>query len=646
MKGLRKIVLMSLSIMLMIVISGCSSTKSGKKGTKTVMIYMIGSDLEAQYGFGSFNIDVIKKSGVDLDTTNILFKLGGSLSWQSDDVNKNGGLYELGKDYQLVEINHEKKNMCDPDTLSEFLNYGYENYKTDSYDLILWDHGGGSILGYGYDEVYHSTFKLTDMKKALENSPFKNDNKLEVIGFDACLMSCIETGYVLKDYGKYMIASQETIPGYGWDYSFLKDVNNMIDGESLSTSIIDHYVDFYEKISKEQNVYLDTTLSCLDLSKMENVEKNMNSLFQKVDNSLMNESIDHHLFTFLSTTRNDVKAFGKSSNYNYDLVDLGALTDEFEKDYPQEAKNLKDSLNEMIVYEDGNVDNASGVSVYYPYENMTNVSSYLKEYDQFDFADEYYQYLLNFSSIIVEGNQRESQALENAKLLTEKNEKIQRLTLELSQKEAEKYAASKYCILQKVDDMKDCYMPIYWDTDLTLNDTTLTANYNNKVLAIDSEDEQYVITLWQLDANEKYIRYQVPAIMFRYGEDFNDFKMIRSYFILHVDRQTLDVQLAGVLPAEDLDNHLAAKNYIDVSEYEEIQFMSSIMKVEFDEHGNPKAIRDWKSTGTMQGVSVSTDEKYEFKFMDISEGEFYATVMVQDIYGNYSGSDIQKLDMK
>lgn len=646
MKKIKTMILMGLSIMIIIVMNGCSAIKSGVKGTKTIMIYMIGSDLEAQYGFGSFNIDVIENSKIDLETTNVILRLGGSLNWQSDEVNKEGGLYELNQNHKLVEINHDKANMCNSDTLSDFLNYGYENYKTDSYDLILWDHGGGSILGYGYDEVYNSTLKLTDIKKALENSPFHDDNKLEVIGFDACLMSCIETGYILKDHGKYMVASQEVIPGYGWDYRFLEDVNGMIDGESLSNAIIDRYIDFYDDISKEQDVFLDTTLSCIDLNQIDEVEKNMNLLFKKVDTVLKEENANNSIFASLSTTRNGVKSFGKSANYNYDLVDLGALIDEFEKDYSEEVKALKNSLDKMIVYEDGNVDNASGVSIYYPYENISNISLYLKEYDKFDFAEEYYQYLLNFSRIIVEGNKKESQPLENIKLLAEKNEAIQRLTLELSQQEAKNYASSQYCILQKVEDMKNCYMPIYWDTDLTLNDTTLTANYNNKVMTLTSQGEQYPITLWQLDANEKYIRYQVPAIMFHYGEDFDDFKVIRSYYILHVDRQTLDIKVAGVVPADELDNHLAAKNYIDVSEYDSIEFMSSVMQAQFDSHGHPKAIRDWKSTGTMQGVSVKTSEKFEFEFMDISDGEFYATVMIQDIFGNYFGSDIQKLEMK
>jgi Clostripain family. len=638
MREFKKTIIIYLSIMLTIISVGCSSKA---QGTKTVMIYMIGSDLEDQYGFGSYNIDVLKNAGIDTDTTHVVLKVGGSHSWQDKQINKDGGTYIL-EGNQLKEIEVKKEDMCNPNTLSHFLEESYKNYKADSYDLILWDHGGGSILGYGYDEVYNSTLKLKDIKTALENSPFSKDNKLEILGFDACLMSCVETGYVLKDYANYMIASQETIPGYGWDYHFLKDVNGITDGKEISEAVIDYYIDFYEKISKKQDVYLDMTLSALDLNKIADVEKNLNQLFSKVDTSLNNDST----FTYLSTSRNDVKEFGKSANYSYDLVDLENLVNEFEKDYKDDVSTLKKSLNDMIIYEKGNVENASGVSIYYPYENMKNVSNYLEEYNEFNFANEYYKYLLNFSSIVVKGNKEESKALENAKILTEKKENAHKLTVELSKEEAKKYAASKYCILTKAKDMKDCYMPVYWDTDLTLNNTTLSANYNNKVMMICSESEKHVVTLWQLDANEKYIRYQVPAIMFNYGEDFSDFKIIRSYFILNVDRQTLDIKLAGVVPADDLENHLAAKSYIDINEYQEIQFMSSIMKVQYDSNGHAKSIRDWTSTGTMEGVSVSTKEKFEFKLMNISEGDFYATIMIKDIYGNYYGSDIQKFSTK
>ena len=85
----------------------------------------------------------------------------------------------------------------------------------------MWDHGGGSVSGFGYDENNpdeEDTLTLKEIKKALKNI----DEKLEFIGFDACLMSNFELAYTIKDKAKYLIASEETEPGTGWYYTDLE----------------------------------------------------------------------------------------------------------------------------------------------------------------------------------------------------------------------------------------------------------------------------------------------------------------------------------------------------------------------------------------------------------------------------------------
>ena len=76
--------------------------------------------------------------------------------------------------------------MLEKDNLLFFLNYGYENYDTEYYDLILWDHGAGPIYGYGYDEYNKKdSMSILEIKSALNSSPFIGENKLELLGFDA-----------------------------------------------------------------------------------------------------------------------------------------------------------------------------------------------------------------------------------------------------------------------------------------------------------------------------------------------------------------------------------------------------------------------------------------------------------------------------
>ena len=45
-----------------------------------------------------------------------------------------------------------------------------------------------------------------------------NGKKLDVIGFDACLMSMLEVGYAMRDVGNTLVGSEELEPGPGWKY--------------------------------------------------------------------------------------------------------------------------------------------------------------------------------------------------------------------------------------------------------------------------------------------------------------------------------------------------------------------------------------------------------------------------------------------
>jgi hypothetical protein len=41
---------------------------------------------------------------------------------------------------------------------------------------------------------------------------------MDVIGFDACLMSMLETAYAFRRSASLLVSSEELEPGAGWDY--------------------------------------------------------------------------------------------------------------------------------------------------------------------------------------------------------------------------------------------------------------------------------------------------------------------------------------------------------------------------------------------------------------------------------------------
>ncbi|MBQ7372773.1 MAG: hypothetical protein IJW67_13010, partial [Blautia sp.] len=213
------------------IISEAVSVSGDQKDRKdhTVMIYMIGSNLESRNGSGSKDILEMSTSGIDLSKSNVVICTGGSRRWALDISARQNSVLELTGDenyFQTVLESDENQNMGDGKTLTDFLDYAALTYPAEHYSLIFWDHGSGPVMGFGNDELYeYDSLRLPELKEGLENSIFGDICHLDWIGFDACLMSGIEVAEILADYADYMVASQEVEPGSGWDYSFLEILN-------------------------------------------------------------------------------------------------------------------------------------------------------------------------------------------------------------------------------------------------------------------------------------------------------------------------------------------------------------------------------------------------------------------------------------
>ena len=106
-------------------------------------------------------------------------------------------IYQIkdGKLKKLADDNGQP-SMTDPNTLVRFIEYCKQNFPADRNELILWDHGGGSVTGYGYDENNSNTgsMNLSKIKSAIAATNIKYD----FIGFDACLMATTENALVLS----------------------------------------------------------------------------------------------------------------------------------------------------------------------------------------------------------------------------------------------------------------------------------------------------------------------------------------------------------------------------------------------------------------------------------------------------------------
>ncbi|MCL2399007.1 MAG: clostripain-related cysteine peptidase [Defluviitaleaceae bacterium] len=369
----------------------------------TIMIYMNGSDLESEIGAATTDLIEMLESGLNSQNANVVIFTGGTKYWQNDVIPANECAMWKIEDGEIFEIKRVGLlNMGDPDTLADFINFSIANFPAEKYGLILWDHGGGAIAGFGHDEKFdyydEGSLTLAEMDYAF-NKAGLSGQKLEWLGFDSCLMATVEMAIVSAQYARYLVASEDLEPGDGWDYKFLALLNQnpQACGYILGKEIVDTFIDFYGPDSDEI-----LTLSVVDLNKVQQIMDAMGQLMEQCSDKLLNDLFvtdkdDAKNFTILAQRRKHTKTFGLGSprDNESDMVDIGDMAHQLADLFPHEASTILDALNEAVLY---NRHNSRvplyGLSAYYVYGGPFYESMDL--YAGLDVGESYTQYLLKF----------------------------------------------------------------------------------------------------------------------------------------------------------------------------------------------------------------------------------------------------------
>lgn len=111
-----------------------------------------------------------------------------------------------------------KADMADPNRLSDFIQWSMKNYPAENYFLVISDHGAG-WMGACSDDGSDSWMSLPEIEAGLKDAREKTGRKLDVVGFDACLMASAEVAHQLRNETSYLVGSQETEGGAGWQYN-------------------------------------------------------------------------------------------------------------------------------------------------------------------------------------------------------------------------------------------------------------------------------------------------------------------------------------------------------------------------------------------------------------------------------------------
>ena len=356
------------------------------------MLYMCASDLESECGFATEDLNEIMY-GYTAGNLNVIVQTGGTAEWQNTVVaDDRCQRYQVTEDgLELVDDSLGMQNMADSATLTDFIQYCSSNYAADHYGLVLWDHGGGVVGGYGYDENFGGdSMSLTEMSRALGDASVH----LDMLGFDACLMANFETCLMAAPYADYLIASEEPEPGCGWyytDWIGKLSENCGIPPKRYGRQIIDDYIT--ESGWDSPSMY--STLGMFDLQQV--TQKLLPALSQFSDDAVQQLSAGE--YRRISQSRSNTRAVYQSELDHIDLLDYA------QHSQSETADQLEQAVSDCVVYyretENGSGDN--GLSILFPYYDLSALDMLEEMYQTLGYDDAYPAFLEQFANVMAGG---------------------------------------------------------------------------------------------------------------------------------------------------------------------------------------------------------------------------------------------------
>ncbi|MGB3677423.1 MAG: clostripain-related cysteine peptidase [Candidatus Microthrix parvicella] len=254
-------------------------------------------------------------------------------------------------------------NTGDPALLADFISESIKENPADHYGLVISDHGA-SWPGIGPDDSFDDSLELAELQTALgDGLEAAGVERLDVLGFDACLMASYEVASAMAPFADRMIASEQLEPGHGWDYRSFQVLADEVDADTFGRAVIEGFAEQAVESDTEQ----DITLSLLDLTKMGALDQAIEDFAGALTERGANVA------PVVGRERASTLEFGRSpdeteashvvdlrmlaSQIGVESLDLSEFTDEVEK-----------SLNDVVVQSIDSPANlgASGMTIYFP----------------------------------------------------------------------------------------------------------------------------------------------------------------------------------------------------------------------------------------------------------------------------------------
>lgn len=305
-------------------------------------------------------------------------------------------LIQNGDDPSSAPVqNLGEENMGDPNVLQDFVEWAVTNYPAEHYALVIWNHGDGwrnmiremseavrsarapagdwaVVKAVATDDTDNDKLYMKEVQTALQNAKFRSQGrtgtsvKLDLVGFDACLMGMVEVAYALRDVANYVVGSEETEPLGGWPYDAILgalDATPSFSPEDLAGTIVTEYVDSYPTTDTH------LTQSAVDVTKLSNLVSKINAFTNEANSEWANlETARTNSFRYHHWCPSNV-CWGVDlwdfANEVYSEVTSSAIQDA--------ALDVKNAIDDFVINERHSSDmgESHGIAIYFPSTQTT-----------------------------------------------------------------------------------------------------------------------------------------------------------------------------------------------------------------------------------------------------------------------------------
>jgi hypothetical protein len=308
-------------------------------------------------------------------------------------------------------------DMGDSGVLKRFLATGMHDYPADRYALIFGDHGmawaGVAVAESMGDGNSLAIDEIADTFKAM----LPSGGRLDLIGFDACVMANLEVARTLAPYARYLVASEEIEPSDGWDYAALLTRLTQapaMDGAQFGRAIVDTYRDYYVKspLHDRAEKAKALTLAVIDLDRIAAVDQAVVALGSGAGALLARGG--HAAWLHLAQARHATEEYGRSAAPSglsppgsevYDLADAAQKLKSHAQDQVSSAAAdaVVAAASRAVIY---NVHGAArpqanGLSIFYPPNQTAFAMRGKTSYKETSFAasNSWYPFLRSYVAV-------------------------------------------------------------------------------------------------------------------------------------------------------------------------------------------------------------------------------------------------------